>query len=403
MSEWIMAPIESLLESSFAGEWGTEPRGKATNTTVFRGADFNASGRLTESAGVPRSIPVEKLKRIALRPGDILLEKSGGSPDQPVGRVSFFQAAHGTAASSNFLQTLRPRKDVDAEFLFYLLQYEYYTGRVLPFQQQTTGIINFRLKDYLKELVKLPPDLREQRSIAEVLYALDEQINQTECLVQKAKLQAKGLAAELLSCNSIASSDVDDILLSEVVPSIKYGISSSLETTGEVPVLRMNNLSGGEISIADLKYARISVSPDLSLQMGDVLFNRTNSMEHVGRTAIWRGQLENATFASYLVRLNPDLTRLTPEYLVYLLEWDNHQRQMRKFATPGVQQVNINPTSLRRCRVRVPKSLALQREAVAVLDAAREYIAELRQEVSKLRLQKKGLMHDLLTGATRVR
>jgi len=250
--------------------------------------------------------------------------------------------------------------------------------------------------------VSIPTEFTEQQGIADVLSAMDEQIEATNVEIEKLNMQRQGLATSLLACKHLSESEIDDVRLSEVIPEVQYGISSSLAETGVIPVLRMNNLSGGEIDVSDLKFSPTDVHSGLYLKPNDVLFNRTNSMEHVGRTALWRGQLTKCTFASYLVRLSPDPKRLLPEYLVYLLEWDENQLQMRKYATPGVQQVNINPTSLRRCKVQIPKSLDVQRATIAALDTARENIESLKSEVEKLKLKKQGLMHDLLTGAVRV-
>lgn len=397
MSKWVPKPIGDLFHSNFPGEWGADPSGVGELVRVFRGADFVSSGRLQRDGGAARRIVRSKLKKVELQPGDILLEKSGGSPDQPVGRVSYFEGADGPATASNFLQTLRPADGLDSKFIFYLLQNEYVRGRVLPFQQQTTGIINFRLKDYLGEKVAVPATLDEQRRIADLLSAVDEQIGSIETEIAKRKLQFVGLQRALLSCSSFKEDDVDDIQLRELIPMVQYGISTSLEPTGVVPVLRMNNLGKGEIDVSDLKYSPRHVRPEMLLKDGDVLFNRTNSMEHVGRTSIWRSQLAEATFASYLVRLFPDENRITKQYLVYLLGWEEHQTQMRRYATPGVQQVNINPTNLRLCKVRVPRKLSAQRRVVEALDACREYISALTADVEKLRLKKRGLALDLLT------
>jgi len=164
----------------------------------------------------------------------------------------------------------------------------------------------------------------------------------------------------------------------------------------------MNNFFEGEADISDLKYTDQTVPEKLLLCDGDVLFNRTNSWEHVGRTGIWRCQIENATFASYLVRLNPDLERLLPELLNIWLNWEQIQIAMRRFATPAVHQVNINPTNLTAIYAAFPLSMDEQCEIVRRFTNIRKTIGSNVMNLAKLHSLKTALMQDLLTGRKRV-
>ncbi|MEH1889008.1 MAG: hypothetical protein V7K92_05885 [Nostoc sp.] len=135
----------------------------------------------------------------------------------------------------------------------------------------------------------------------------------------------------------------------------------------------------------------------------DVLFNRTNSIEHVGRSGIYRGQIKQASFASYLVRLIPDQSKLIPEYLNIWLNLPTTQILIRRFATPGVHQVNINPTNLRQVLIALPQKTS---EQELVVEKAASNNTRIRTEeayLNKLKLQKQGLMQDLLTGKVRVK
>ena len=125
-------------------------------------------------------------------------------------------------------------------------------------------------------------------------------------------------------------------------------------------------------------------------------------MEHVGRTAIWRGQLEGTSFASYLVRIVPDYFKLIPEYLNLWLNSQSTQILIRKYATPSVHQVNINPTNLQKADITLPQSVEEQYTIVDAVDAHDARIRTEEQYRDKLKLQKKGLMHDLLTGKVKV-
>ncbi|MCK4143767.1 hypothetical protein HFK84_15985 [Ralstonia pseudosolanacearum] len=344
----------------------------------------------------------EKRARVNPRSGELIISRMN-TPNL-VGDTGFVRESEPNLFLPDRLwQTVRRAdNNTDMRWLNHVLQWESIRKLVRDSATGTSNSMkNISKAAFLAIQVPTPP-FQEQRGIAEVLCALDEHIEQTELLILKEQARVSGIQNDLLSCKRLDKSEVDDLPLREIVPSVQYGISSALESQGAVPVLRMNNLGGGEVDVSDLKYSPTDVPAELVLKDGDVLFNRTNSMEHVGRTSLWRGQLERATFASYLVRLTPDENRITKPYLAYLLSWEPNQIQMRRYATPAVQQVNINPTNLRRCRVRIPNSLKTQEEVVEVLDASREATVALKIELEKLHLQKQGLTRDLLTGKVRV-
>jgi type I restriction enzyme S subunit len=269
----------------------------------------------------------------------------------------------------------------------------------------------------------LPPP-SEQHRIVGILDTIDDAIRKTEQIIVKLKRVKRGLLHDLLTRGVDDNGELRDperhpeqfsnsplgripkewalTELGTVVPRATYGISESLDNGPGIPVLRMMNFKDGEAHLSDLKFSRSKVARDLLLQPGDVLFNRTNSIDHVGRTGIWRGQIAVASFASYLVRLEPDSERLRAEFLNRWLNWDATQLRIRRFATPGVHQVNINPTSLRRTMIALPTSLTEQDRAVDAMAALDARLAREETQVQKLRLAKQGLVEDLLTGRVRV-
>ena len=266
---------------------------------------------------------------------------------------------------------------------------------------------------------KLP--LPEQSKIVEVLSTVDRTIEQTEALIAKQQHIKTGLMQDLFTRGIDEHGDLrseqthefkdsplgripvewESACLAAFVPSAEYGISTSLGESG-YPVLRMNNLLDGEAELSDLKFTNAPVPEHLWLKDGDVLFNRTNSWEHVGRTGIWRGQIESATFASYLVRLNPHPDKLLPEMLNFWLNWERIQIAMRRQATPAVQQVNINPTNLRLIPAAFPRDLDEQAAITVHISTGREVLNAYREHLYKLKSMKAGLMQNLLTGDRRV-
>ena len=147
----------------------------------------------------------------------------------------------------------------------------------------------------------------------------------------------------------------------------------------------MNNLTAGRIDITDIKFSDAVEARLLTLKIGDVLFNRTNSLEHVGKTAMWRGELAAASFVSYLVRLDVDVQKMRSAYLVYWLNLPSTQIAMRRFATPGVHQVNISPTNLRRMECAAPKDLVEQDIITRSVEQLEKFINNEELQVAKLR------------------
>jgi type I restriction enzyme, S subunit len=290
------------------------------------------------------------------------------------------------------------------------------------FALRASGSTRYGLPISTIESVNIPtPPKPEQTKIAEILSTVDRAIEQTEALITKQQRFKTGLMQDLLTRGidehgNLRSEETHEFkesplgripvdwrcdLLSYFVPSAEYGISTSLGEFGQ-PVLRMNNIFEGEADLSDLKYTDRSVPDHLWLRPGDVLFNRTNSWEHVGRTGIWRGECERATFASYLVRLNTNENILSSELLNIWLNWSKSQIEMRRFATPAVHQVNINPTNLRRMSAAFPKGIAEQTEIVDRLRRHGDGLRTMRAALNKLRCLKVGVMQDLLTGKKRV-
>ncbi len=135
------------------------------------------------------------------------------------------------------------------------------------------------------------------------------------------------------------------VCIGDIVSNCEYGTSSKSSVSGSVPVIRMGNLQNGRIDWNDLAYT--SEQDEIEkylLRPNDVLFNRTNSPEWVGKTAIFKGE-QPAIFAGYLIRVNY-LQCINPHYLAYFLNSPIARGYGKKVKTDGVNQSNINATKL---------------------------------------------------------
>ena len=148
---------------------------------------------------------------------------------------------------------------------------------------------------------------------------------------------------------------------------VEYGTSAKSSKSGNMPVIRMGNLQNGEINWDDLVFTSDDEEIEkYSLAFGDVLFNRTNSPELVGKTAIYRGE-RPALFAGYLIRVNHIQALVDSHYLNLFLNSSLAKQYGNSVKTDGVNQSNINGEKLKDYPFPYC-SLAEQKEIVRILD-----------------------------------
>jgi type I restriction enzyme S subunit len=171
------------------------------------------------------------------------------------------------------------------------------------------------------------PEPDEQAAIARVLDAVDATIDRVRGAASQAAEVKRALVQELFSKGSRGepqkkspvgfipkSWDVKPV--NAVVTNFEYGLSLPMHLKGDTPILRMGNIQQGDVVMDELKYVTLSQAllERYLLKRGDVLFNRTNSQELVGKLGIYRSDAP-AVFASYLIRLHADAVHVDNYYL----------------------------------------------------------------------------------------
>ncbi|WP_447830353.1 restriction endonuclease subunit S [Aeromonas salmonicida] len=196
--------------------------------------------------------------------------------------------------------------------------------------------------------------------------------------------------------------DWDVLPLGKLVRSVEYGSAAKSDVKGAVPVLRMGNLQGGKIDWSDLVYTDdIDEINKYTLQPGDVLFNRTNTIDLVGKTSIYEGGCP-AIFAGYLIRINvvPDL--LDSRFLNYILNTEFSRKYSAKVLSVAVGQANINGQKLKTYPIPLPPTKTEQEDIAQALNDADELLVVLDQMIAKKRDLKQAAMQQLLTGEKRL-
>lgn len=231
--------------------------------------------------------------------------------------------------------------------------------RFLPYIVQSNGFFEHALgtsagslspRTKWQELAKyqfaLPP-IDEQRRIAIELGTVGDLKTQLEIGLQSFSALRESVFAHL-------PKQAAETPLGELLHRCEYGVSIAPQLEGDVPILRMNNIEGGELNLDDLRWVNRTAAIDPYLvRTGDILFNRTNSLEHVGKVALVEDLPESMVFASYLLRLQVRTDLVLPEYVAGFLQSQTGRRRISAFITLGVSQANVNATNLKKVLVPV--------------------------------------------------
>lgn len=178
------APFRQLISSYIGGGWGSECCSEEypIAARVIRGTDIPSS-----KIGITMKVPerfhkTSNYRSRVLKSGDIIMEVSGGSKDQPVGRSILVTARllgklENKAIPASFCKRLEPNVEVaDPAFISYILEWLYQSRSITQWQVQSTGISNFNFEAFLDECEVPVPELSTQRRIASTLSAYDNLI-----------------------------------------------------------------------------------------------------------------------------------------------------------------------------------------------------------------------------------
>lgn len=197
-TKWRNVPLEDVLEFSIGGVWGEGPGESEVDVEVVRVTELRSHGVVDISTAVRRSITQKQLESRALKPGDLVLEKSGGGPNTPVGRVGKIIRTEHPTVCSNFMQLMRPDlKTIRPSFLHHFLVFFHSDGKTIPLQTATTNIRNIKTKDYLKTPIPVP-SLDEQDGIIQFLEEQLSHLDSTLAVANEVERKANALRRSLL-------------------------------------------------------------------------------------------------------------------------------------------------------------------------------------------------------------
>lgn len=327
----------------------------------FKVGDMNLPGNERCMITTVNTISKSTLKILKAKPfpkGTIIFPKIGAAIATNKKRMLVKPSV-----ADNNIMGLIPSPHINEWYLYYWMQ---------QFDLRSVTNIgpvpSMRKTEVEKILIPLPP-LSEQRRIVEILDQADA--------LRKKRVEANAKVEHILPAlfymmfgdPATNSKGWKKNSLGDVIFETQYGTSvrADAEANG-IAVIRMNNIdSKGYLDLTDLKYAPLSMEDQqhYGLEPGDLLFNRTNSKELVGKTGLWQGQLK-AVAASYLIKFRVNLAQVCPEFIWAYMNSSYIKQMLFNKCRHAIGMANINAKELRSLPLIVPP-LPLQKAFVSRL------------------------------------
>ena len=445
--EWRTVAFGEVIEFVIGGGWGQETRfPESAKVSVIRGTDFK---RILDGdyENVPtRYEKTSTVERRELKPGDVILEISGGSrtSNQSTGRSFLVTTKHlnqlgNRTIPASFCRLLRFDKgQVDSGYAYYSLQEMYRSGRAELYEQQSTGISNFQFAYFVdSEVINLPP-LPEQRAIAHVLGTLDDKIElnrrMNETLEETARALFKSwfvdfdpVRAKMEGRDTGLPPDIADLFPDRFVPSELGEIPEGweVETLGDcVDVTRglsykgallsscglpMHNLNsiyeGGGYKDEGIKYYKGDYRSKHAIRTGDVLVANTEQGHDrllIGYAAIAPTRFgDTGLFSHHLYKVQlKSSNALTSEYICQVLNSPAMHDVVSGFATGTT--VNMLPVDALKIPTMVMPPPRLIATHSAAAEAMRNKQERLLADSQVLAAQRDALLPKVMSGEVRV-
>ncbi|WP_115702563.1 restriction endonuclease subunit S [Legionella sainthelensi] len=316
-------------------------------------------------------------KRYQIQEGDILMALSGAT----TGKIGIAQKKDNGAYLNQRVAIIRGKNQINSRFLKYV-----FSGNRLNTLLLSAGgaaQANLSPKDLAMMQIPIPP-LEDQNHIAMILDKADE--------VRRKRQQAIELSEQLL--RSVFLDMFGDPVsnpkkykigkIGDLLSSINYGTSAKAGEEGKYPILRMNNITyEGDWNLKSLKYIDMTEKErqKYTAVLGDILFNRTNSKELVGKTAVFR-ETKPYIFAGYLIRSKTN-SLAEPEYISGFLNSTYGKAVLRNMCKSIVGMANINAQEYQSIEILIPP-IEEQQKYVKITKKIREQVSCYQRALSKL-------------------
>ena len=397
-----MAKLLEITGKAISGEWGQDDD-TGTGIPVLRTTNFTNEGFVNYKNVVTRSISKKNIAEKYLRHGDVIIEKSGGSDKQPVGRVIFFEGEENKYLFNNFTGLLRVQNPEEwlPKYVFYALYTYYRNGGTRAFENRTTGLHNLQVDNYVKSVDIPKLSYRKQQHICETLDHVRDAVAYRERQLTKLDELIKARFVEMFGDLVENPKQFPCVLLGSIMTVMpQNGLykpqSAYVQDKFGTPILRIDGFYNGKVT--DFNNLKRLCCTDFEkerylLVENDIVINRVNSIEYLGKCARISGLQEDTVFESNMMRFHLDDSKVNSTYITTVLCSQYIYRQILTRAKKAVNQASINQGDVQSLNVVVPP-LSLQNQFADFVAEVDKSTVEVQKALDQTQLLFDSLMQQ---------
>ncbi len=415
MSKWKKMKLSEFCEFS-NGLW-TGKKPPFQKVAVIRNTNFTKDCKLDDSDIVYLEVEQAQFQKRKLKYGDIIIEKSGGGPKQPVGRVVIFDKTEGDFSFSNFTSVIRVKnhEEVDFKFLHRFLVFEYISGATEKMQSHSTGIRNLKFEEYKNIAIPLPP-LSEQQRIVSILDESFAAIDKAKANAEQNLKNAKELFESYLQgvfekgdetknspgiTNQWTKFTLKELTLKIGSGSTPKGGQENYKTEGITLVRSMNvhDLEFREKNLAFIDEKQANELDGVTLQRDDVLLNITGAS--VARCCLFPERFLPARVNQHVSIIRPKKELLDAKFLNLLLTSKPYKDRLLFTGEQGATRQALTKAQIESFTINIPP-IKQQQNLVQQLEAMKAETQKLesiyQKKIADLEELKKSLLEKAFRG-----
>ena len=413
---WEVKKLEELLESYIGGDWGKDENYEDENYSLaycIRGSEIKKWDENKGKTASLRKIKKTNIEKRKLQVGDILVEISGGGPEQPVGRTVLIDLSvlsfqpNVPKICTNFLRLMRPLESIDSKFLNLYLTLFYCSGEIVKYQAGSNNLRNLKFPDYLKIDIPIPP-LSEQQAIVSKIEELLSELENGKQQLLTAQQQLKVYRQSLLKWAFEGKLTQPDVKKGELPEGWKWVKIEDVATvgTGATPLKGNDNYyRGGKIAWVTSGALNSEFVKEATNFVTDLALKETNLSVYPKHTLLLAMYGEGKTRG----KCSELLIEATTNQAIAAIHFENHDirvklllkyfllknyNDIRMLSTGGVQP-NLNLGIVKKTKFPFPP-FEEQQQIVSELESKLTVCDKIEETISQGLLQAESLRQSVL-------